>query len=31
MLIGAVAVDSNLNRILEDLLREVRDTLNLKE
>jgi hypothetical protein len=31
MSIGAVTVDSNLNRMLEDLLREVRDTLNLKE
>jgi hypothetical protein len=31
MSIGAVTIDSNLNRILEDLLREVRDTLNLKE
>jgi hypothetical protein len=31
MLMGAVAADSNLNRMLEDLLREVRDALNLKE
>jgi hypothetical protein len=31
MSMGAVAADSNLNRMSEDLLREVRDALNLKE
>jgi hypothetical protein len=31
MSIGAVAIDLDLNRILEDLLREAKDLLYLKE
>jgi hypothetical protein len=31
MLIGVVAVDLDLNRMLEDLLREAKDLLYLKE
>jgi hypothetical protein len=31
MLIGAVTVDSDLNRIPKDLLREAKDLLYLKE